>query len=253
MIGEGDAHHVPNFSFVPIGSGPEIYRAGDGFVFGDFCFEAEVAFVVEGSKFIDDLEARVLSEVIEGGNIEKHFVAELFFAVGEGFGQGFQVEGNGLFATEFGSCQETVSEDFAESGDVFGGDGVVGGHGLVVLGVFLEEDFLLILSGVLFFNFFLEFHEAFDEGFGARRAAGNVNVHRDEFVYSLKDGVGAIHAAGGGAGTHGDAPFWLRHLIPDAFYGECHFISDGSRDDHDIGLAGGEAHDLHAEAGDVET
>lgn len=118
--------------------------------------------------------------------------------------------------------------------------------------VFFEERFLLICRRMFSIDFFLEFHQAFDECFWAWRAAGNINVHGDDLVDALENRVGAIHAAGRCAGTHGDTPFWLRHLVPDTFHGESHFVSDGSGDDHDVGLARGETHDFHAEAGDVE-
>ncbi len=114
-----------------------------------------------------------------------------------------------------------------------------------------EEFFFLIDEGFFAVDFALEAHEAFEEGFWARRAAGDVDVDWDDAVDALEDGVGAVHAAGGGAGTHGDAPFWFRHLVPDAFDGEGHFVGDGASDDHDVGLARGEAHDFGAEAGDV--
>ncbi len=114
-----------------------------------------------------------------------------------------------------------------------------------------EEFLFLIDEGFFAVDFALEAHEAFEEGFWARRAAGDVDVDGDDAVDALEDGVGAVHAAGGGAGAHGDAPFWFRHLVPDAFDGEGHFVGDGASDDHDVGLARGEAHDFCAEAGDV--
>ena len=103
------------------------------------------------------------------------------------------------------------------------------------------------------FDFALETHEAFEEGFGAGRASGDVDIDGNEVVDALEDGVRAIHATAGGACAHGDTPFWFGHLVPDAFDGEGHFISDGAGHDHDVGLARGEAHDFCAEAGDVES
>ena len=56
----------------------------------------------------------------------------------------------------------------------------------------------------------------------------------DEVVDALQNGVATIHAAGGSAGTHCDAPLWLRHLIPDAFDREGHLISHRAGDDHHV-------------------
>ena len=119
--------------------------------------------------------------------------------------------------------------------------------------VFYNQRFLLIHGRMLQFDFFLEFHQSFNEGLGTWRAARNVDIDRDEIVDALQHGVGAIHPTGRSASTHGDAPFWLGHLIPHAFHRKSHFVSHGASDDHDVGLAWREAHDFHAEAGDVET
>jgi len=103
-----------------------------------------------------------------------------------------------------------------------------------------------------FGNLLLELDEAVEESFGARGTAGNVDIDGEDAVDALEDGVGAVHAAGGGASAHGDNPFGFSHLVVDSADGEGHFIGDGAGDDHDVGLAGGEAHDFGAEAGDIE-
>ncbi len=100
-------------------------------------------------------------------------------------------------------------------------------------------------------DFFLEFHQAVEESLGAGRATGNINIDRDEVINALQNGVATIHAAGRRAGTHGDAPFRLRHLIPDPLHGERHFVSDGSCHDHHIALARRKSHHLGAETRDV--
>lgn len=64
-----------------------------------------------------------------------------------------------------------------------------------VSGVVLDEGAFLVFGGVFCFDFLLQFHEAFDEGFWAWRAARDVDVYGDEAVDALEDGVGAIHAA----------------------------------------------------------
>ena len=118
----------------------------------------------------------------------------------------------------------------------------------VGLGEVFDQRTFLCGERVFLFDFALETHEAFEEGFWAGRASGDVDIDGNEVVDALEDGVGAVHSAAGGACAHGDAPFWFGHLVPDAFNGESHFISDGAGDDHDVGLAWGEAHDFGAEA-----
>ena len=72
---------------------------------------------------------------------------------------------------------------------------------------------------------------------GPRRAAGNIDVHRDELVDALEHGVAAIHAAAGGAGAHGDAPLRLGHLVPDPLHRERHLVGHRAGDDHHVALA----------------
>src|SRR6056297_2253315 len=86
------------------------------------------------------------------------------------------------------------------------------------------------------FDLFLESHETLEKCLGTWRTPGNVDIDRDEIVDSLKDRVAAIHSTGGSTGTHGDAPFRLGHLVPDALHGEGHLVGDGAGDDHDVGL-----------------
>ncbi len=100
--------------------------------------------------------------------------------------------------------------------------------------------------------FVWSFIRAFDQGFRTWRAAGNIDIHGDELVDSLKHRVAAIHSAGRRAGSHGDAPFRLWHLVPDAFHGERHLVGDRAGNDQHITLARGKPHDFHAETGDVE-
>src|SRR4029078_1848105 len=61
-------------------------------------------------------------------------------------------------------------------------------------------------------DFALEHHDAVHETFGARWTARDVDIHWNDAVDSLHDGVVVEHAAGGRAGAHRDAPFGLRHL-----------------------------------------
>ena len=105
--------------------------------------------------------------------------------------------------------------------------------------------------GLLGIQLLAQGKQRFQDGFRAGRAAGNVNVHGNDLVHALKHGIGAEHAAGGGAGAHGDAPLGLRHLVPDAPDGQGHLVGNGAGHDHHVGLAGGKARHFGTEAGKV--
>src|SRR5438552_18742958 len=62
----------------------------------------------------------------------------------------------------------------------------------------------------------LELHDSVDQRFGARRAPGNVHVHRDHRVHALDDRVVVEDSPARGAGAHGDHPFRLGHLVVDS-------------------------------------
>src|SRR2546426_206415 len=99
----------------------------------------------------------------------------------------------------------------------------------------LNSSHLLISYAVFFFNdtatteiYTLSLHDALPiyQRLGPRRAAGNVDVHRDDLVHALHDRVRAEHAAGGRAGAHRDHPLRLRHLVEDALHGGRHLRSE---------------------------
>ena len=87
---------------------------------------------------------------------------------------------------------------------------------------------------------------------GRRRAAGGVDVDRDDLVHALDDGVVVEHPAGRGAHAHGDDPLGLHHLVVDLAEHRGHLLGDPAGHDHEVGLAGRGPEDLHAEAADVE-
>src|SRR3990172_1696953 len=62
----------------------------------------------------------------------------------------------------------------------------------------------------------LELQEALKERFRSRRAAGDVDVHRDDLVDTFKDGVVVVveRPAAGGAAAHAHDIFRLGHLLP---------------------------------------
>lgn len=80
----------------------------------------------------------------------------------------------------------------------------------------------------------LDGHDAFDQLFGARRAAGDVDVDGDELVAALDDGVGVEDAAGAGAGAHGDDPLGLGHLLVDALEDGHGLDADAAGDDEEV-------------------
>ena len=127
-----------------------------------------------------------------------------------------------------------------------GGGGRQGGglDGAGDLLAVLEQRLLLDLAGQL--------EHGVEEHLGARRAARQVDVHRDDVVAPLDDGVVVEDSARGGAGAHGDDPLRLGHGVVDVAHDRGHLVGDAARDDHDVGVARGGAEDLPAEAGHVE-
>lgn len=115
----------------------------------------------------------------------------------------------------------------------------------------------------------LELEDAVHEGFGGRRAAGDVDVDRDDTVAATDDTVAVVVvAATVGAAAHGDDPSGLRHLIVDLAKSRGHLVGQGTGDNHDVGLArrstennteailivtgGGKVHHFDGTAGETE-
>ena len=59
----------------------------------------------------------------------------------------------------------------------------------------------------------LQAHQTVEQGFRSRRAAGNVDVHRNAAIDALHRGVGIKWPTGGGTSAHGNRPFRFRHLL----------------------------------------
>jgi hypothetical protein len=86
MTGETDSHHVVHFALVPIGSGPEVGdRRRLQMILGNSGFQPEVNVRLQGVKFIDDLEPRLVTEVIDTGEVGKKIKPELLFGELTGF------------------------------------------------------------------------------------------------------------------------------------------------------------------------
>src|SRR3990172_3970602 len=82
-------------------------------------------------------------------------------------------------------------------------------------------------------------HEGGHQRLPARRAAGHVDVHGNDLVHALEDGVVAsVGAAVGGAGAHGDDPLGVGHLLVQQLHRRGHLLGDGAGDDHHVRLAG---------------
>ncbi len=70
---------------------------------------------------------------------------------------------------------------------------------------------------VLVLDALLQQHDAFEQGFGPRRAAGDVHVDRDDLVDALGDRVAVpVRAAAVGTRAHRDGVLRLGHLLPQA-------------------------------------
>jgi hypothetical protein len=109
------------------------------------------------------------------------------------------------------------------------------------------------LEGAFFaVDFLLELEDGVEQSFGARWAAGDVNVDGEDLVAALDDGVIVEDAAAGGASAHGDDPLGLGHLVVKLADDGGHFLREAAGDDHEVGLAWGRAENFGAEAGNVK-
>ena len=108
-------------------------------------------------------------------------------------------------------------------------------------------------DGLLVADLLLDVHQRVEDGLGARRAAGDVDVDGHEVVDALHDAVAAVHAARRGARALGDAPLRAGHLVPDAADGVGHLVRAPPGDDHQVRLAGREAHGLATRSGPRRT
>ena len=97
----------------------------------------------------------------------------------------------------------------------------------------------------------LQFDDGVENGFGNRRAAGNIDIHGNDFVDALHDVIGAIESAAGGARAHRDDPSGLGHLIVDLLEHRRHLVVDGAQHHQDIRLFGRKPHDFRSEPRDV--
>ena len=87
-----------------------------------------------------------------------------------------------------------------------------------------------------------------DQRLGPRRAAGHVDVDRQELVRARDQRVVVEDAGARRAGAHRDHPLRLEHLVVDAADDRRHLDRDAAREDQHVGLARRRAEDLGAEA-----
>src|SRR5215813_8893675 len=84
----------------------------------------------------------------------------------------------------------------------------------------------------------LDAQETLGERFGTRRAAGNVDVHRDNLVHPLDDRIAQLKEPFAvGAGAHRDDVLRLRHLLVEKLAADRHLVGQRAGDDHQIALA----------------
>ncbi len=102
-------------------------------------------------------------------------------------------------------------------------------------------------------DFFLQQQQALQEGLGARRATGDVDIDRQDLVDPLDDRVDIVHAAGIRAAAHRHDPFRVGHLLIDPEDRRAHFLERRSGNDHQVGFTRSRPQHLGPEAGQVET
>jgi hypothetical protein len=100
-------------------------------------------------------------------------------------------------------------------------------------------------------NFFLQIDDGLEQLFRARRTPRHIDVYWDEAINSLDYGVGIEHTPGRSTSSHGDAPLWLMHLLPDSLQHGHHFHHHPTRNNHQITLSGAEPEHLGTKPGDV--
>ena len=100
-------------------------------------------------------------------------------------------------------------------------------------------------------NFFLQQHQSLQNRFGSWRTAWDVNIDRQDLIYSLDHTVNVIHASAVGAGSHGNDPLGFRHLFVEAQDDRCNFLEYGAGGNQEICLSRGGTQHFSAEPGHV--
>src|SRR5450755_634629 len=104
----------------------------------------------------------------------------------------------------------------------------------------------------LFFNFLAQFEDAFDQRLGTGRAAGDIDIDRNNGIDALHGIITIVELPTRiGALAHAYHPLRLWHLFPQQAQARSHFDGDRSGDHHQIGLPGTGTEYLGAKAGQI--
>src|SRR5262249_46941785 len=85
-----------------------------------------------------------------------------------------------------------------------------------------------------------------------RGTTGNVDIDGDDLIHALQHSIGVKRTSNTRAGAHGNAPFRVRHLVPDPLQYRRHFKRDGTGNDHEVGLPRTGPKHLGSESRDIE-
>jgi energy-coupling factor transporter ATP-binding protein EcfA2 len=102
-----------------------------------------------------------------------------------------------------------------------------------------------------FTNRLLQQHQCLHVSFRTRRAAWDVNIHRDKLIYALHDRINVVHTAGVCTSAHGDNPFRLQHLVIKTLNDRRHLGKTGPCHHHQVSLTWGSTQYLCAKTRNV--
>src|SRR5208282_2330341 len=101
-------------------------------------------------------------------------------------------------------------------------------------------------------DFLLQQRDRVNQLLGARRTAGNIDIHGNDLIHALHQRVIVENATGSRARPHRYDPLRFRHLLPKlANYGS-HFLRYAPGDDHQVRLPRRRPEYFGAEARDIE-
>src|SRR5215467_6095429 len=94
----------------------------------------------------------------------------------------------------------------------------------------------------------LQHHDRIDHHFWAWRTSRNIDIHRDDPVDALHDGIVAIETAAGRARAEGHDPLRLAHLVVDLLQYRRGLVTHGADHHEQVGLPGRKTRQRRAEA-----
>jgi hypothetical protein len=158
VTGKFDAHHVPDFTLMPIGGRPDVAHGRHFFIIGDLGFDAEMLVMAVTSEFIDHLESWLLTHLVEAGDVHEVVKGQLVFAVFQDRFGSSQGDIQRVLTAKFDGAEHGGSKLFLQGGDHLGG---IHGDETEKLREFVDEFLLLLGEGVLSFDLALQAHETF--------------------------------------------------------------------------------------------